>query len=351
MSEFGPLTEQYRRRGFVLLKEAALTGKVLEHFHGVLREAVKVRGTAFTHLKKSSDTAAKASVSKDPLAEKIVARMKKIKEERAWKRAQKRLGDLSIPKPTSGDVFDVAQKVAAQLVVNQSAPNVQNDPNLLKIFNDCKINAWMTNEDLETFLKGHLRSRLSTYVREIAGISDPFLFADRPLMRTSYSRPMMYQMVAPMVGIGAEALTQRSACGIWIFADNCTSMRCPVYSFARDGVHEMVEAHYPKVSAKAFNMDFSPVDSHIPHWIGQFPFLKEFDTEEVRVEAGDVILMNPFHFYGMGCNFSSTPHFSYQLLIGDRNELPSRIPPTWIRKWRGTAAAIDFRYETLFPRF
>ena len=338
--------DQYIQRGFCVLPNQ-LSAIELAAFRKVFSNAVNARATTLLRVPRPIEVLSANRSMKTPVNNGLQHKIKQMREKKAMMMARKRLKQGRVAS-SGDDIFSMAEKVASQLVDVEVTPSVKTDPSLLEAIEHCKVNVWMTDDDMEVMTKGLLATKVGNAVRDVVGIQTPMLFADRPLFRTPYCRPTLFHFGAPLMGIGAASLEADSACVALVFADDTAPLRCPLKVI--EGFQDIVRAQYPRVPPRNFALDFSPVDSHIGLWLDHFPDVKgQAVVTDVAVSKGSIVLMNPYLFHALGPNYSPIPFVAHQLLVAERFSTPSRAPPSWVRQWKERTTSIDFRVESLFP--
>lgn len=343
---FQRASENFSAHGFALLP-GILEPQLVAALKSALTEGVLARKETFLHVPPMIDVLRRHfDATEDP----GYAAFK-----RKWKERRRQKRQLSPKKQTQyhsndHDVWAMSEKIA-QMIVKRSPvdTDIGNDPQRLKAIDDFKVNVWMTNRELRQLIHGDLGKSVGEIVTNVAGISTPRLFCDRPFFREAYCRPSFLHFAAPFIGID-HPIRDQAICGIWIFCNETTAMRCPISYLEKS--HIKIRAIYSQKDPLNFTSDFVPVDSDTSLWLRHFPEFAQSCTSCTisPIPVGSVLLFDPFLFVGMGPNFSSETNISWQLFAIPESATPSLRQNSWIRGWRTSGKEISFHNEVIFPK-
>jgi hypothetical protein len=266
-------------------------------------------------------------------------------------------------------------------------PTIYSDPQMLQAINKLQVNAWMSHKGVEQMLRGGglgvaIGSAVSDVVHTIAQnsstssssttalIERPFLFADSPIVREGFGRPLLPSFAAPMMGANTTSSTGAGACA-WVFTDDHDATRMPITVYERSHLH--VRAQYwgsssatpssmSSLHPKHFRIEFKPMESHMPHHINLLDLQSRSEEMGVVVPVslhkqhptipkGSVLICDPHLLVGAGANYCHDSTSIYRMMVlNGVSSKPSMRPPSWINEWRSMAADVNFDVDGIFPR-
>lgn len=403
----------YIQHGYVLIPRLLADDATLTAFRTATHSGCIARRKYLMDLPSIDSIAKGTSRVRDPLYDKLDAklqrnrrRMKYLRAMRRKKKGKQVFGDVS-----GDDVWAMSERVAAAMIGGQQSaadaakdasskdttpplvPTIYSDPLMLQAINKLQVNLWMSHKGVEQILRNeglgttvgsaicdvvhaaaqtgsNTSTSSSTSNNTSALIEQPFMFADSPVVREGFGRPVSPSFGAHTIGANTTASTGAGACA-WVFTDDHDAARMPITVYERSHLH--VRSQYWGASSatpssmaslhpKHFRIEFKPMESHMPHHVNLLDLQSRsgelgvvtpvsLHKEHPTIPKGSVLICDPHLLVGAGANYSHDTTSIYRMMVlNGATSKPSMRPPSWINEWRSMAADVNFDVDGVFPK-
>lgn len=251
--------------------------------------------------------------------------------------------------------------------VMSSERTIHNDPQMLKAISDYRANLWMTHQGLQAILRNDAFSReLGRLAESVGGIDRPVVFSDSPIYREPYGSGTAYHCTAPCFGARTTSTRPCVAVTLMLFTFEPTPLCLEPHILEHS--HRLVRAHlshHPKTLQRLFS-PFLLSEAHVPFQLQHFPFAKELHGKPLispenesnplsapapdRIQAGDVVVVDPHTMLAFGPNCTSESELVYRLHVVSESAAPYMRSPSWIRGWRSLPQEVNFASPVVFPK-
>ena len=348
---FEQLRYEYACKGYALAKKA-IPPELLSRLKDAVIRVTTEHAATFQKLPRTIDVFQQTTKEADPLYMKLREKFRRMKEKRRRCRlaqqakALKKEG-ISLD-PSGEDIWAMSQRIATQVLECEPKRLLRPDPQMIAAVSKSRVNAWMFSRELEELIRSDFGKLVGSAARAVCDVKDPILFADKPIHREAYGRPLLFHFAAPFIGVSHHESSSPS-CTVWAFLDSTSPQTCEV-RLIPNCVGEVREVFLSHPSQ--FDIDFLPMDSHMAHWLERFPTTWKDcpSAQPISCSAGDLLILNPFQLVALGSNHRPTPNSSIQMHVTSVGSSPSLQPHSWVRNWKANAARVNLASEIVFPK-